>query len=83
MVFGKTEMGNPAYKLQVSFNKLDQLQANLNILLPAVETHWPDNKTLTQVLIIVPGAPSDVERRADAWVDSVPLPTISDANSTQ
>ena len=83
LVFGKTEMGDPAYKLQTSFNKLDQPKENLNILLPAVETDWPDNNTLTQILIIVPGAPSDVERRAAALVDSVPVPTMSAANTTQ
>lgn len=80
IVFGKTEQGDPTYKLRASFNKLDLRNENLNILLPAVEASWPDNKTLTQVLIIVPGAPEDVERRATAWVDSVPVPAISDAN---
>lgn len=83
IVFGKTEHGDPACKLQVSFNKLDQPEANLNILMPAVETSWPDHKTLTQVLILVPGAPADVERRATSWADSVPVPTISDATLPQ
>ncbi len=83
IVFGKTEHGDPACKLQVSFNKMDLPEANLNILMPAVETSWPDHKTLTQVLILVPGAPADVERRATSWADSVPVPTISDANVSQ
>ncbi len=79
MVFGKSEMGDPVHKLQVSFNKLDQPQANLSLLLPAVEASWPDDATLTQVLIIVPGAPADVERRATALADTVPVPTMIDA----
>ncbi len=83
IVFGKAEHGDTAYKLQVSFNKLDLPKANLNILMPAVETSWPDDKTLTQVLILVPGAPADVERRANSLADSVPVPTISDANVSQ
>lgn len=83
IVFGKTPLGNPACKLQVSFNKFDQPEANLNILMPAVETSWPDYKTLTQVLIFVTGAPVDVERRATSLADSVPVPTISDASVSQ
>jgi hypothetical protein len=83
LVFGKTEHGDPACKLQVSFNKLDLPEANLNILMPAVETSWPDHKTLTQILILVPGDPADVERRAISWADSVPVPTISDAKVSQ
>lgn len=79
IVFGKTEHGDPARKLQASFNKLDLPKANLNILMPAIETSWPDDTTLTQVLILVPGAPADVERRATSWADIVPVPTISDA----
>ena len=79
IVFGKTELGDQGNKLQVVFNKLDLPEENLNILMPAVETSWPDHKTLTQVLILVPGAPADVERRAASWVDRVPVPTISAA----
>ena len=83
IVFGKAEHGDPAFKLKVSLNKLDLPKANLNILMPAVETSWPDDKTLTQILIFVPGAPADVERRATSWADSVPVPTVSDANVSQ
>ena len=70
MVFGKTELGDPAHRLQVGFNKLDQPQENLNILLPAVEVSWPDDGTLTQVLVVVTGAPADVERRATALANT-------------
>ena len=83
IVFGKTAHGDAAYKLEASCNKLDLPKANLNVLMPAVETSWPDHKTLTQVLIFVPGAPADVERRANSLADSVPVPTISDASVPQ
>ena len=77
MVFGKAGLGDPAFKLQVSFNQLDLPKANLNILLPAVELTWPDDHTLTQILIIVPGSPADVEHRANDWADKVPAPSMS------
>lgn len=82
LVFGKTNMGDAKYKLQVSFNKQDLPNHELNVLLPAVETTWPDNTTLTQVLVIVPGAPDDVKLRASALVDGVPVPQI-DAQNTE
>ena len=83
VVFGKKELGDPANKVQVTFNKLDLPVENLNILMPAVDATWPDHHTLTQTLIIVPGAPPDVEQRANAWVESVPVPTVSAANPPQ
>jgi len=78
IVFGKTEQGNPRYKLVASFNKLDLPGADLNVLMPAVETSWPDDAMLTQVLIFVTGAPGDVERRATVLADGVPVPTMSE-----
>jgi hypothetical protein len=81
LVFGKTNMGDAKYKLQVSFNKQDLPNHELNVLLPAVETTWPDNTTLTQVLVIVPGAPDDVKLRASAHVDGVPVPQIEAQNT--
>jgi len=77
VVFGKTEFGDRRYKVQSVFNKLDWPKDNLNVLMPAVNTDWPDNSTLTQTLIFVVGAPGDVAKRADALVDTVPVPTIS------
>ena len=77
VVFGKTEFGDRRYKTQSVFNKLDWPKDNVNVLMPAVETDWPDDSTLTQILIFVVGAPGDVAQRASGWVDTVPGPAIS------
>ena len=78
VVFGKHDGQNEKHDTRPVFNKLDLPRHNLNILLPAIETDWPDNATLTQTLVFLVGEPSDVARRAEELVDSIPPPRISE-----
>jgi hypothetical protein len=80
MVFGKNNKGTGTNTSSVPncvFNRNDYgSTSNVNTLLPAVESDWPDNSTLVQNLVIVPGAPSDVETRAANLVDGVQPPHL-------
>ncbi|WP_435895631.1 hypothetical protein [Oceaniferula spumae] len=78
VAFGAKQIPKNDHKTQLAFNKLDLPQHRLNILLPAIETNWPENSSLTQSLIFIVGSPSDVRGRADKLVKSVPLPKISE-----
>jgi len=61
MVFGKHTYGEGSPRPQAYFNKLDTgAQSGVIALLPCVESDWPDNSTITQTLIVVPGTPDDV-----------------------
>ena len=71
VVFGEMET-----ETQVVFNKQDLPNHNLNVLLPGIETDWPDNSTLSQTIIFVVGEPADVADRANRLVESVPFPVI-------
>lgn len=77
VVFGETESDQSPHETHVVFNKQDLPQHNLNVLLPGIETDWPDNSTLRQTLIFVVGEPSDVAMRANRLVSSVPFPTVN------
>jgi len=81
MVFGKNDEGTGTNTSSIPncvFNRNDYgSTSNVNTLLPAVESDWPDNSTLTQHLVIVAGAPSDVETRAANLVDGVKPPNLS------
>jgi hypothetical protein len=77
MVFGKNDKGTSNYTSvpDCVFNRNDYgSTSGVNTLMPAVESDWPDNSTLVQNLIVVPGAPSDVETRAKNLVDGVQPP---------
>lgn len=76
VVFGKMQAPKNDYHTQLSFNRLYQPQPNLNILLPAVETDWPDDATLVQTLVLVVGKPDEVIRRVNVVVKNVPAPQI-------
>lgn len=64
VVFGKTQTGQSSSGIpppNAYFNKKDYGAASgVVALLPCVESDWPDNSILTQTLVIVPGATSDV-----------------------
>lgn len=77
VVFGETETDRSPSKTHVVFNKQDLPQHNLNVLMPGIETDWPDRATLRQTLIFVVGEPSDVATRADRLRSAVPFPTMS------
>ncbi len=77
VVFGKMETNVSPHKTNLVFNKQDLPQHNLNVLLPGIETDWPDNTTLSQTLIFVVGEPLDVMNRAKRWVPTIPFPAIS------
>lgn len=76
VVFGKKTCVPNKHKTRLVFNKLDLPRSRLNILLPGVETDWPDDSVLTQVLCLVVGNPDDVTLRANQLAPSVPAPTI-------
>jgi len=76
VVFGEMETDKSEHKTQVVFNKQDLPNHNLNVLLPGIETDWPDNSTLSQTIIFVVGEPADVADRANRLVESVPFPVI-------
>ncbi|MEO8268805.1 MAG: hypothetical protein ABI557_03730 [Aureliella sp.] len=76
VVFGETETDKSAHRTRVVFNKQDLPNHKLNVLLPGIETDWPDHATLSQTLVFVVGAPSDVTDRANRLVATVPFPTI-------
>jgi hypothetical protein len=76
VVFGEKETDQPAHETRVVFNKQDLPHHKLNVLLPGIETDWPDHATLRQTLIFVVGEPSDVADRANRLVTTVPFPTI-------
>jgi hypothetical protein len=78
LVFGKREYAENEHGTRVVFNKLDWPQHRLNVLLPAIETDWPDDSILTQELIIVVGAPEDVAARADRLADLVGVPSVTE-----
>lgn len=77
VVFGETESDQSPHKTHVVFNKQDLPQHKLNVLLPAIETDWPDHATLSQTLVFVVGEPTDVAERANRLVATVPFPTVS------
>ena len=77
VVFGEKETDQSPHKTHVVFNKQDLPQHKLNVLLPGIETDWPDHTTLSQTLIFVVGEPSDVAERANQLVPTIPFPTIS------
>jgi hypothetical protein len=87
MVFGKNDNGTSNYTSvpKCYFNRNDYgTTSNVNTLLPAIESDWPNDSTLVQHLIIVAGAPADVETRANNLVDGVQPPELiippTDAN---
>jgi len=53
VVFGEMETDKSADKTHVVFNKQYLPQHKLNVLLPGIETDWPDHATLSQTLIFV------------------------------
>lgn len=77
VVFGTGEMGNAKYHTRCVYNKTDFVGEQVNVMLPGVESDWPENSTLTQTLILVVGTPADVAARADRLVAGVPVPAIS------
>lgn len=76
VVFGEKETDQSPHQTQVVFNRLDLPQHQLNILLPGIETDWPDHATLRQTLIFVMGEPTDVTQRANRLTSQVPFPRI-------
>lgn len=76
IVFGQRPVAPNPFHTQLVFNRLDQPQHNLNILLPGVETDWPDNATLAQTLVLVAGEPRDVMRRAKILAPHIAPPEI-------
>ncbi len=76
VVFGEKQPANDDHKTRSVFNKLDLPQHNLNILLPAVETDWPEFTDLIQTLIFVVGSPTEVLERAQSLVPGVGPPRI-------
>lgn len=76
VVFGEKGAEPLPHKTHVVFNKQDLPQHNLNVLLPGIETDWPDHATLRQTLVFVVGNPSDVAERASRLVPTIPVPTV-------
>lgn len=76
VVFGNRQVPENPYGTRLAFNKLDLPNHRLNVLLPAIETSWPDNAVLTQTLVFVVGAPSDVAVRCERRVADVPPPEV-------
>ncbi|MFP6899374.1 MAG: hypothetical protein VCA36_00435 [Opitutales bacterium] len=77
IVFGKREYGNTKGGPRVVFNKIDRPDHGVVVLLPAIETDWPDHSIITQTLVLVIGSPDEVVKRAERLADQVPSPTIS------
>ncbi len=76
VVFGEGESKDSPYKTRVVFNKQDLPEHKLNVLLPGIETDWPNDATLTQTLIFVVGNSEDVMARAKRLSAVVPFPTV-------
>lgn len=77
VVFGEKETNQSPHQTHVVYNKLDLPQHRLNILLPGIETDWPDHATLSQTLIFVVGEPTDVADRANRLAATIPFPAIN------
>ena len=76
VVFGEKQVPENPHSTQLTFNKLDLPQHRLNILMPGVETNWPDGAMLTQSLGFVVGNPETVRKRATELVKEIPLPSV-------
>ena len=76
VVFGAKQVPENRHRTQLTFNKLDLPQHRLNVLMPAVETNWPDGARLTQTLAFVVGNPDDVKERARKLIKEIPVPVI-------
>jgi len=76
VVFGDAEAGESPHQTSPVFNKQDLPGHRLNVLLPGVETNWPENATLTQTLIFVVGEPNDVRARATRLSPLVPRASV-------
>ena len=76
IVFGSKQVPENGHRTKLTFNKMDLPQHRLNVLMPAVESDWPDGSSLTQTLAIVVGAPAVVAARAKVLADEIPVPKI-------
>jgi len=76
VVFGEAEAEKTPHNTRVVFNKQDLPAHKLNVLLPGVETSWPDNATLTQTLVFLVGTPSEVRERASRLSPKVRCATV-------
>jgi hypothetical protein len=76
VVFGAEQPSCPPWRMRAVFNSLDEPGHNLTILLPGIETDWPEDRVIEQHLAFVVGSPLEVPGRAEKLAPQVPPPKL-------